>query len=622
VKCHMPTVMLALLPQIALGGSSTAWQILQASKLASGGHAWDSVRSLEMSGTISVDGMTGHFTSYQDLIDAKFRNDFSLGPIRQSSGFDGKSGWTLDSNGDIAPHDSPSERRADLTQAYLAARDYWFPRRWPAVLGRVRTVTRGRSRYEVVRVAPKGGVPFQMWINGATHQISRIILPGAFAKKEVTKYEDYRNVHGLVVPFLTALSAGRPGNDQTLTVSRVAVNTVGAARLYQAPRQHLADYSFVSKAHGATIPFRFIGRHIYFPAEIAGHKYQFGLDTGGMDIITPAVAKAIGVRSEGSAQATGVGNKRLAVSFAKVPAVSIDSKLTLRNQLFVIVPLPAIRAVEGTRLDGVLGYELFKRFVISIDYAKRRLYIVRPADFDARSAGVAVPFTYDGRMPQVGGSLDGLPGRFDIDTGSRDALSVNSPFVKAHGLLQHYRATAPTVIGWGAGGAAHGSLARARELQLGEIAVHCPIIVLSTQTAGTDAERSVAGVIGNPILSRFTVTFDYGKQIVYWRPNSRYGRPFTYDRAGMWVNQRNGSFVVESVMAAGPARRAGLHPGDLIVSVNGRPTKGMQLAAFRDMLARSPAGTRVDLRVVRARRAHAIAVTLRDLVPTCKARER
>lgn len=402
-----------------------------------------------------------------------------------------------------------------------------------------------------------------------------------------------------------------------LTVLPQIAAAVPAPGAQSPTQQHPADYSFVSNARSATIPFRFVGNHIYFPAEIGGQTFQFGLDTGGMNILAASVAKAIGARSVGSAQATGVGANRVTVSFAKIPAVSLDSKLIIRNQVFVVVPLSGTNAVEGTALDGVVGYELLKRFVVRIDYATHQLQILQPSDFDARSAGMAVPFTFDGRMPQVAGSLDGLPGRFDIDTGSRDAVSINSPFVKAHHLLRFYGPTARTVVGWGAGGASYGRLARAHEFRLDGVAVSCPVVELSTEAAGTDAEPSVAGVIGNEILSRFTVTFDYPKQLVYLHRNDRYGSPFGYDRAGMWVNRLNRDLIVESVMAGGPARRSGLRKGDLIVSADGREAAAVELANFRRMLADSPVGTRVTLRVVRAGRTLPMTVTLRDLIPRC-----
>jgi len=221
-------------------------------------------------------------------------------------------------------------------------------------------------------------------------------------------------------------------------------------------------------------------------------------------------------------------------------------------------------------------------------------------------------------MPQVAGSLDGLTGRFDVDTGSRDVLSMNSPFVKSHSLLRRYDPTPLTVVGWGAGGASYGKVARAREFRLGEVSVPCPLVALSTQAGGTDAERSVAGVIGNGLLRRFTVTFDYPRQLMYLRRGRGGVRSFDYDRAGMWVNRLNHSFIVASVMAGGPAQRAGLRKDDLIVSVDGKDTGTLQLAAFRHTLESSPAGTKVDLKLDRAAGMVQAVVTLRDLIPGCK----
>lgn len=617
MKCQMALLMLTALPGLVGADVPSAWHILEDSKVASGGGAWDSVGSLQTKGTLTFGGTSGQLTSYQDLANAKFRNDVALGPLRQSTGFDGKRGWTLDSNGDVAPHDSASEQAADRTEAYLAARDYWFPNRWPATVTARGDIVDGRSRYEVLRIEPRGGEPFRMWIDAASRRINRVILEGKF-NKEVTSYADYRDVHGLAVPFRISVTTGPSDSGQTITVSQVTVNQPLAVDRYEMPKQHLADYAFTPNARSAEIPFRFVGNHIYLAAEINGHHFQFGLDTGGMNIITPTVAQAIGVRTGGSAQASGVGDKRFTVSFARIPAVSLGSKLTLHNQLFVVVPLPGINAVEGIPLDGVVGYELLKRFVIRIDYASQRLQILPPADLEARSAGTAVPFTFDGRMPQVAGSLDGLTGRFDVDTGSRDVLSMNSPFVKSHSLLRRYDPTPLTVVGWGAGGASYGKVARAREFRLGEVSVPCPLVALSTQAGGTDAERSVAGVIGNGLLRRFTVTFDYPRQLMYLRRGRGGVRSFDYDRAGMWVNRLNHSFIVASVMAGGPAQRAGLRKDDLIVSVDGKDTGTLQLAAFRRTLESSPAGTKVDLKLDRAAGMVQAVVTLRDLIPGCK----
>ncbi|MGH9725653.1 MAG: hypothetical protein ACRD41_11360, partial [Candidatus Acidiferrales bacterium] len=115
MKRRITVLIFAVLTQIAAASPPSAPHILAESKLASGGSAWDSVTSLQTTGTLNLGGMSGRLVSYQDLSRARFRTDFAAGPVTQSTGYDGKSGWTLDSNGDVAPHDSPSEQRSDRT---------------------------------------------------------------------------------------------------------------------------------------------------------------------------------------------------------------------------------------------------------------------------------------------------------------------------------------------------------------------------------------------------------------------------------------------------------------------------------------------------------------------------
>ena len=43
----------------------------------------------------------------------------------------------------------------------------------------------------------------------------------------------------------------------------------------------------------------------------------------------------------------------------------------------------------------------------------------------------------------------------------------------------------------------------------------------------------------------------------------------TFDRSGMWINAQDGGFKVIDVTNSGPADRAGLKKGDVIVAVDG-----------------------------------------------------
>ena len=71
-----------------------------------------------------------------------------------------------------------------------------------------------------------------------------------------------------------------------------------------------------------------------------------------------------------------------------------------------------------------------------------------------------------------------------------------------------------------------------------------------------------------------------------------------YEGVGMYVDQRDGQFVVTSPIEGGPAERAGIRPGDVILEVDGRSLAGMSLTD-QILLVRGPKGSTVTLTVRR-----------------------
>src|SRR4029453_12474643 len=105
--------------------------------------------------------------------------------------------------------------------------------------------------------------------------------------------------------------------------------------------------------------------------------------------------------------------------------------------------------------------------------------------FDPRGAGTAVPFKFYDHLPAVRGVIDGLPARFDIDTGSRSELDITSPFVERQGLRERYRPGISAITGWGVGGAARSYVVRVPSLSLGSVKVPGGGAGLSESKAGS-----------------------------------------------------------------------------------------------------------------------------------------
>src|SRR5690348_11025349 len=71
-----------------------------------------------------------------------------------------------------------------------------------------------------------------------------------------------------------------------------------------------------------------------------------------------------------------------------------------------------------------------------------------------------------------------------------------------------------------------------------------------------------------------------------------------YYGVGMTVGPRNNKVIVIFPFVGTPAYRAGIHPGDVIIAVDGKPTDNMSTAEVADML-KGPKGTTVRITVLR-----------------------
>ncbi len=71
-----------------------------------------------------------------------------------------------------------------------------------------------------------------------------------------------------------------------------------------------------------------------------------------------------------------------------------------------------------------------------------------------------------------------------------------------------------------------------------------------------------------------------------------------YYGVGMQVGPRNNKVIVIAPFVGTPAYRAGIHPGDIIVAVDGKPTDNMSTSDVADLL-KGPKGTTVHITILR-----------------------
>ena len=536
-----------------------------------------------------------------------------LGPLSQDQGFDGRDSWTRDGKGIVYVEGSIEGRGMALNDALRSSYALWAPGHGGANVSVAGTRSEKGRTFDVVRViVPRSAVPFDLWIDAASHLPARVVET-AGAVTTTTDYSDYRLVRGVRIAFVQHVTTSQ-GNDIDLKILGVAADPLALARNLREPVSSAHDFS-IAGGTSTTLPTRLVDNHVYLDVSLNGKgPYHFIFDTGGANVIDPAVAKEIGAAPVGAVQGGGVGASTENVQFATVKSLGIG-QAELSDQLFAVAPVRAgFGVASGSPVDGLIGFEVLARFVTVFDYQNNRLVLSLPGG--APAAGRRVPFVFGGTQPQLACALDGIQALCSVDTGSRSSLDLFVPFIAAHPEVVPADASAVGVNGLGVGGGQSGKLGRLKSLEIGGFTLPEMIAGLSVaQGGGFFGSGGIAANIGGGVWNRFTVTFDYPHLAMYLEPNADFARRDEYERAGLFLINKGGAFVVIDVRPGTPAAAAGLVKGDVIASLDGTPATGLTLGVVRDAFHR-PSGTVVHLGIVHAGATAAVNVdvTLRDFV--------
>jgi hypothetical protein len=589
-----------------------AERVLREAASASGEAHWAGVQFVRVKAKIATSGLHGTVETLFDARTGRYRESQQLGPIEGADGFDGTIVWQQDDAGQTTLQGSEEAVRGAVNTAYQNARGYWHRERFPADIAYLRRQKVGADAFDVLRVVPKGGRPLEEWFDARSHLLARTVEQGA-TRTTTTDFNDYRRIQGALVAYAIRQTAGEQKYDSLVQVESVLPEASSPLSAFAAPASSKIDFGFSGDGGTTTVPFKLINNHIYVEVKLNDKSYEFLFDTGGRNVITPTTARQLGLTSQGALQGSGVGEKSEDFGLTRVARVEIGHA-HLDDQAFVVIALESFGAVEGLPIAGIVGYEVFKRFIVRTDYDRLQITLTDPASFKYSGNGTRVPFTFSDTDPLVSGEIDGLKGTFTLDTGSRSSLDLSSPFVARNALVKRWDAKFQGVSGWGAGGAARAFLVRAKMFYLGGIPISNPVVGLSEQRKGAESDIYVAGNVGAGILKRFNIVWDYPHLQIFFERNQNYGDPDVFDRAGLWVNLNDQGFVVIDVIGGGPAATAGLKANDEIVSVDGKVSGSeLTLPDFRGYMKGAP-GTSLMLNVLRGDQKLRIKLVLRDLI--------
>ncbi|MDX6443087.1 MAG: hypothetical protein QOH71_161 [Blastocatellia bacterium] len=352
------------------------------------------------------------------------------------------------------------------------------------------------------------------------------------------------------------------------------------------PAEVVPRVRFASGKSALKIPFELFGNLILLQVRVNNSdSLRFILDTGAdTSVIDAQRAKALRLEPQGKIVASGAAGSAEA-TFTKGVSVSL-SGVELLDQTIYVLPLDSLSAL-GRKIDGVLGNDVLKEFVVEIDYLAGTINLYEPQSYRYSGSGEFIPLTMDDGLLFVRASitpqgLAPIEAKCEIDSGSTGAILLNTPFVQRHNLL----ATVPKVIqttSGGVGGSAKMLRGRVNNVRLGRFVIGHPITHFSQATEGDYASSKYDGLIGDQILRRFKVILDYSRRRMILEPTAHFAEPYEIDMSGIELVADGDDLLIDDVDENSSAAEAGVKGGDVLLAIDGRRAGEFTLDQIRTM---------------------------------------
>lgn len=406
------------------------------------------------------------------------------------------------------------------------------------------------------------------------------------------------------------------------------------------------------------IKFQLINNLIIVPVEVNGSQLSFVLDSGVNKPIlfnlTDQDSLQINNVSEITIRGLGEGEPIKALSSTKNTFKLKNIKNN--NQLLYVILDKSLNFSTslGIPVHGIIGYDLFRDFVVDINYATKTIKFHDPDQYVYKNnrKGETLPLSIIKKKAFVDANVfienaDNLPVRLLVDTGSSDAIwlfednDIGIPD-------QNYE----DFLGKGLSGDIFGRRTKVNSIKLGSFALRDAKAAFPNKKAFGSIKNlgNRNGSIGGEVLKRFNIVFDYANQKITLRKNGMYKSPFHYNLSGITlqhdgvryvseritdgngvVKDKDSSFgnvqilfvnktrlslvpeiVVSGIRAGSPAESAGLKEGDIILAVNGKSIHRYKIQEIMQMLDEKE-GKRIKVLIERYNRDLLFSFVLEDM---------
>ncbi|MFD1614654.1 aspartyl protease family protein [Gelatiniphilus marinus] len=368
------------------------------------------------------------------------------------------------------------------------------------------------------------------------------------------------------------------------------------------------------------IRFKLINNLIVIPVEINGVELSFLLDTG---VSKPIifnflnVSDTLKIKDAKKIYLRGLGEGESVEALkSKNNVFKVGDAIKLNQDLYAVYDANLNFAPRlGVPVHGILGFDLFKDFVVEINYSHKYIKITDPDKNRYKPCKKCERFNLEfyNNKPYINAKVKinnkQIPVKLLIDSGGSDALWLFED--EALGITSSNRYF-DDFLGHGLSGSVYGKRSKIDEFSLNSFVLKRANVAYPDSTSILFAKKISGrnGSLAGNILKRFNIVLNYQEATVTLHKNGYFNDKFSYNKSGIelahdgvrfvkereniapnknsLINETNQNqtrivfdsrykfslkpaYAIVELRTGSPAHLAGLKNGDIILSVNSKP---------------------------------------------------
>lgn len=383
--------------------------------------------------------------------------------------------------------------------------------------------------------------------------------------------------------------------------------------------------TLLGSADFISIPFQYTQGFIII--DLTFHQIfpmKFIVDTGAEHsiLLNKQIVELLGIPYDKEVKILGadISSGLKAWVIRKIPVQLQEGVKVTHDMIVLDEDIMKLGAITGVNIDGILGAEFLKHFIVEIDYNASFIKLYQPNSSRYRwKKYEKIPMEIYFNKPYLRASV-GLSSISDtsrqlllLDTGAALALLLH---LEKDSLDQVPSNVMEGVIGKGLGGNLVGYSGMVSYLSVGETDFQNFIASFqSMDTLHLRQDKIVRdGILGNFILDQFKVVFDFPENKLLIKNRYRKQKTMRLDRSGIVLyafGEHLNQYYVHQVLKDSPGLEADIREGDILKKVGIWPVKFLNITKINKIL--SGKKKQVSLTFSRNEETIKVKIKLRDL---------